>query len=108
MLAIPYSKNIGGKKLRQITVIRQVFIANFRYFHNIPYSNGLQFTEGFSAKLPTVLIHQSFLLYSIIKINTTIYQHMRLGLRKSGMSAQNTHIGKIVLFLVSAHDIHAL
>ena len=42
-------KNIGGKKLGwtwQITAIHQVF-ANFHYFHNIPYANGLQFDEVF-------------------------------------------------------------
>ena len=35
---------------------------NFHYFHNIPYANGLQFAKVFSAKLPTVLIRQTFLL----------------------------------------------
>ena len=43
--------------------------ANFHYFHNIPYANGLQFTKVFSVKLSTVLVyqtfcHQSFLLYA--------------------------------------------
>ena len=37
------------------------FFANFHYFHNIPYANGLQFANVFSTKLPTILIHQIFL-----------------------------------------------
>ena len=61
---IPYSKKtLVVKKLWliwQITAFHQLF-ANFHNFHNIPYANGLQFAKGFSAKLPTVLIHQSFL-----------------------------------------------
>ena len=44
----------------QITAFHQVFFVNFHYFHNIPYANGLQFIKVFSAKLPTVLIHQNF------------------------------------------------
>ena len=47
-------KNFGEfGKLQQFTK----FFANFRYFHNIPCANGLQFMKVFSAKLPTVLIH---------------------------------------------------
>ena len=65
-------KNIGGKKnfgefgeLQKFTK----FFANFYYFHNTSYANRLHFAKVFSAKLPTVLIrqtfyHQSFLLYS--------------------------------------------
>ena len=47
--------------------------ANFHYFHNIPYANGLQFTKVFSVKLSTVLVyqtfcHQSFLLYAYMVV----------------------------------------
>ena len=66
---VPLSKNIGGKKLWRITAICHIF-ANFHYFPNIPYVNGLQFANVFPAKLPTVLLRQtfycqSFLLYGI-------------------------------------------
>ena len=37
------------------------FFANFHYFHIIPYANGFHFAKVFSTKLPTVLIHQTFL-----------------------------------------------
>ena len=57
-------KNIGGKKVADYSNSPS-FFANFYYFHNIPYANGLQFTKVFSAKLPTVLIHQTSLLYSV-------------------------------------------
>ena len=57
-MLILYSKKLW--QIWQITAIRQVFFANFHYFYNIPYANGLQFAEVFSAKLPTVLFHQSF------------------------------------------------
>ena len=44
------------------------FFANFHNFHNISYANWLQFAKAFSAKLLTVLICQSFLLYGIGQI----------------------------------------
>ena len=37
------------------------FFATFHNFRNIPYANGLHFVKVFSSKLPTVLIHQTFL-----------------------------------------------
>ena len=50
-------KNFGKfGKLQQFAK----FFANFHYFHNILYANGLQFAKGFSTKLPTVLTCQSF------------------------------------------------
>ena len=61
---IPYSKNISGKSFGEFGKSQHFakFFANFDYFHNIPYANGLQFAKVFSAKLPTVLIRQPFLL----------------------------------------------
>ena len=59
---IPRSKKLWRLKLCriwQITAIHQGF-SNFYCFHNIPYANGLQFIKVFSAKLPTVLIRQTF------------------------------------------------
>ena len=54
-------KTLAVKNLWWIyTVIHQVF-GQFYYFHNIPYANGLQFTKVLSAKLPAVLIRQTFL-----------------------------------------------
>ena len=55
IIILLYSKNIGGDKLWQIWQIT-AFPQVFYNFHNIPYANGLQFAEVFSAKLPTVLI----------------------------------------------------
>ena len=56
-------KNFGKLgKLQQFAK----FFANFHYFHNIPYANKLQRTKGFSAKLPTVLIRQTFLLLKFL------------------------------------------
>ena len=49
----------------------QRFSANFQYFHKIPYANGLQFTKVISAKLPTVLIHQTFLPPKLFTIRYT-------------------------------------
>ena len=57
-------KNIGGKNTLANLVnysISPSSFANFHNFHNIPYANGLQLVKVFSAKLPTVLIRQSFL-----------------------------------------------
>ena len=42
------------------------FFGNFHYFHNIFYVNRLQFAKDFSAKFPTVLIRQTFLLPKIL------------------------------------------
>ena len=44
------------------------FFANFDYFHNIPYADGLQFAKGFFAKLPTVHIHQTFLILKFFTV----------------------------------------
>ena len=49
-------KILAVKKLWQITVFCHICVTNFHYFRNIPYANRLQ-----SAKLPRVLIHQTFL-----------------------------------------------
>ena len=61
-LGLLYCKNIGGEKLANLAnySISPSFFANFHNFHNIPYASGLQFAKVFFAKLPTVLIRQSF------------------------------------------------
>ena len=41
-------------------------------------------------------------------LNKTITKLMWMGLWKPGMSAQDTHVQKKVLFLVCAHDNHVL
>ena len=51
-------KKFGGKKFGEFDKLQ---FANFHYFYNIPYANGLQFAKSFSAKLPTVLTFQIFL-----------------------------------------------
>ena len=56
----------------QITAIRQIF-CHFHYFHNIPYTNGHQFTKvslpNFLQSLFAKLFHgQSFLLYGILTL----------------------------------------
>ena len=82
---ILYSKNIGGEKTLENLAnysILPSFIANFYDFHNIPYANGLQFAKGISAKLPTVLVCQTFLppkflLYAII-INNQVLRKIKI------------------------------
>ena len=82
------AKNIGGDKtLANYSISLQVF-TNFHNFHNIPYANGLQFDKVFSAKLPTVLIHQSFLLYSIYIIYIYIVRKIVIQHEKTGLCAQ--------------------
>ena len=67
---MPYSKKtLAVKNFGELQHFAK-FFANFHDFHSIPYVNGLQFTKAFYAKLPTVLIHQTFyhqifLLYGI-------------------------------------------
>ena len=61
----PYNKKHWlGKNLANLAnySISTSFFTNFYNFHNILYANELQFAKGFSAKLPTVLICQTFLL----------------------------------------------
>ena len=61
-------KNICGEKTLENLAnysISPSFFTNVYNFHSISNANGLQFAKVFPAKLPTVLIHQSFLLYSI-------------------------------------------
>ena len=56
------------------------FFANFHYFYNIPYVNGLQFVKVSSAKLPialvaklpTALIQQTFLLAKFFTVRYVI------------------------------------
>ena len=59
-------KNICGEKLWRIwriTAFHQAFLPIFTIsIVHISYANGLQFAKVFPAKLPTVLICQSFLL----------------------------------------------
>ena len=52
-------KNIGGEKTKNYSILPWFFL--FCNFHNIPYAIGLQFAKIFSAKLPTILICQTFL-----------------------------------------------
>ena len=66
MLYIPYSKNIGGKKSLANYSNLPSFFANFDYFYNIPYANGIQFIKVFPTKLLTVLSHQTFYHQSLL------------------------------------------
>ena len=63
-------KNIGGKNFGKLKQFAK-FFAKFHCFHNIPYANGLQFAKVFSAKPPTVLIHQTFYCQSFLLYGTT-------------------------------------
>ena len=61
---VPYSKKHWQWNNSEFGELQHFakFFAYFHNFHNIPYAKGFQFAKVFSAKLPTVLIHQSFLL----------------------------------------------
>ena len=69
-----YNKNFGGEKTLTNYSNSPSFITNFYYFHNIPYANGLQFTKVFSAKLPTILMCQTFYCQTFYYTVLTIIQ----------------------------------
>ena len=60
MYTIAIVKNIGGKKLWQITAIHQVFSSIFTISITFPMQMDFNLPV-FSAKLPTVLIRQTFI-----------------------------------------------
>ena len=71
-------KNFGSKKpgkLQQFTK----FFANFHYFLNNSHANGLRLAKVFSAKLPTVLIPQTFLQPTfLLSDNCKIFLNFKL------------------------------
>ena len=82
-------KNLEGKKTLANSVNYSnspSFFANFYYFHNIPYANGLQFTKVFppnflQSLFVKVFDHQCFLLYSTMGYH--LFNYMIVLLRLS-------------------------